>query len=199
MKKIITIDCDNVLCDTAWAFTEWYNNKYQANAQVNQIKKAYMQENSCFSEFNDNVEYYEFFVHAHEWDNMSPVPWSVEWIARFLHLWYELHVITWREDRMHWVTSEWIEKHYGDVFSEIHYCNDLTDSYIPKWSVCKEIGAVLHVDDFDHYAKSITEVGIPVFLLDFPRNSEAEETDLLKRIKGWDMITDEMVSSLIHP
>lgn len=81
---------------------------------------------------------------------------------------YDLHLVTSRQNKLEEITRMWIQTHYPDTFTEIHfdnnhYCGPGQKS-IPKSELCKAIGAVLLIDDSLTYAIDCSNHDMPVIL-----------------------------------
>gem|GEM_PF-4420226 len=66
MKRIISIDFDNVLADTGHAFLQWYNTRFGEDVDFTEMTHAYVQKNKVFSQHNDEISYIDFLERAHE-------------------------------------------------------------------------------------------------------------------------------------
>jgi len=191
MKKIITIDCDNVLCDSARTFLDRYNEKFWEDVSFDAMTKPYIHEIKDFTHFDreNPIELYiEFFVWAHEHSMMRVFPWAQEWVKKLLEKEYELHVLTGRVDAQKDATIAWVEKYFPWCFEAIHFTNDMTEKKRPKWAICKELGAIAHLDDFYHYAESIIQYDIPVYLFDAPWNQKEKDAKGIERIAWWSKV-----------
>ena len=65
MKKIITIDLDNVLAKTTEAFLEYYAKHYGKEIDINEIKYAYFNDNEQFDAIDTLEEWrrvYRYFM-----------------------------------------------------------------------------------------------------------------------------------------
>lgn len=72
----ISIDCDNVLCDTARAFIRYYEEEYGDVVEYDTITHAYLQDNAQFAKFpHDGTygAYMDFFEHATRAGYLLPI------------------------------------------------------------------------------------------------------------------------------
>ncbi len=200
MKNILSIDCDNILCDTARAFLKYYKFKYWKEVSYDAIRHAYLHENEEFSEFDRWREaYYDFFVWAHDTWVLKPMKWSQEWITFLKDAWYELHVVTGRLSKQLDFTQRRLDAYFPNTFDDIHLWSDMTDEHITKWVLCKNINAKLHIDDFIHYAQEITVEDIPVIILDCPRNNhQSIDSSLITRVLDRSIITPDFVHNIVN-
>jgi len=200
MNKVLSIDCDNILCDTARAFLEYYKLESWKEISYDAIHHPYLHKNKALSEIDLSREgYYQFFCRAHDTSSLQPMSWSQEWIRALKNSWYDLHVVTGRLDKQLDHTKHWLDMYFPDMFYDIHLWSDMTDQHISKWDLCKNIDAQLHIDDFIHYAQEIIVEDIPVLVLDCPRNNYQElKSSLITRVSDRSIITPDFVDSIIH-
>jgi len=195
VKKIITIDCDNVLCDTARTFLEYYTMTYGDVVPFEEMTNAYIQDNKTLTHIDqDNPlqQYIEFFQRTHKECSMKLIAWAQQWVKQLLNAWYELHVVTGRVEEQREATAERIEKYFPNCFTDTHFTNDLTNKSLPKWWVCQKLWAIVHIDDFYHYAETITELWIPVIMLDAPWNQVEKEDNLVLRVNAWGEVMEKV-------
>jgi len=171
MKTIVTIDFDNVLADSARCFLAYYHDRYWDLVDYESINHAYLQDNPEFTKFNWFREYFDFLDRAHQWNHLKPMEWLLPWIQLFQDMWFDLHIVTWRENSQKSITQAWLDLHLPWVFTAIHYANDMTKDSISKGEICSWIWSILHLDDFFHYSESVADQEIPVLLFSAPWNT----------------------------
>src|SRR3546814_18720926 len=62
-------------------------------------------------------------------------------------------------------TMEWIEKHYGGVFSDVHFAGfwdkiDQNSVHLTKAELCTKVGAEYLIDDQVKHCKAVAEAGM---------------------------------------
>jgi len=90
----------------------------------------------------------------------------------------------WQYKRLYADTLEWLEKH-DMTHDHILFGKDkveLVHTHLkPAWPMA-------FVDDHELNSRAIAKAGIPVFLFDALHNQEIEDSDMIKRVSGWNMI-----------
>ena len=107
----------------------------------------------------------EFYQSNHFKENLRPIPHAIEMLQAMKEE-YELHVVTSRQYAIQEKTLEWINNHYPNIFTEIHFGNHYSreGKVRSKPEICKDIGAVLLIDDSLQYAYQCHQADIPVIL-----------------------------------
>lgn len=84
---------------------------------------------------------------------------------------HNLVVVTSRQHVIRDETLQWIDKHYPEIFSEVHFGNHFAKSgqSKKKSEICKEIGADVLVDDNPKYAHECASSGMHVLLFNWER------------------------------
>ncbi len=99
---------------------------------------------------------------------------------------FDLHIVTARQHAVEDLTREWINKHFPNIFSGIHFGNHYSKSgkSRSKAKMCKEIGAVLLIDDSLSYATQVSREGIHVILFgDYAWNQVKAKTNLAENVE----------------
>lgn len=197
---VISIDCDNVLVDTASAFLQYYEMNFWTKVDRDDIREAYIQDNDCFDLRKWwREEYRIFFERAHKQWYMTPFWSSVSQLKALKEYGYELHIVTWRLLLQEELTRTWSNKFYPWLFNGIHFGQDHTTDKVTKWDLCKKIWAKLHIDDFLHYGLEVVDAGIPVLLYTSPRNTDKLlSSSLLTRINSRDQLTPDFIQWTIN-
>lgn len=183
MKKI-GIDFDDILFDFNHKYCEFLKERYGTNLCFDDIYTYDM----CVvwnTDIHEAVRRVDEFISSQMHDEVSPVSGSVETIKE-LRNYYELHLITSREEKFQDKTLNWLDKHFPNFFNKIHFTNFFGENKIKrmKSEVCIENGIKLMIEDAPVHAKDLAEMGIEVLLLDKPWN-RVETHTLVKRVYEW--------------
>lgn len=132
----------------------------------------------------------DFFREAMMQDNHSlsipTVDGAFEVLSKLKKQGKDLHVVTARPRLVADYTRRYIQKHFPDIFTDIHFAEHLTEYHRDKSEVCKEIGATLLVDDSMDYVLDCAQNGIETILLQRPWNKNRTETHTnIHRATGW--------------
>ena len=118
---------------------------------------------------------------AHEWFHsffrtpkimdIHPIPGAFEKLSDLKKNGYDCINITSRLDERNERTTKWIKIHYPDIFQEILFTNFTTSNQTSKLKFClsKNIVALIE-DNLSDDIIDIANYGIPVYLIDQPRN-----------------------------
>lgn len=106
-----------------------------------------------------------FYASAHFTEKLQPIPYALETLHKLKED-YDLHVVTSRQFAIQDLTLRWIEQHYPGIFSEVHFGNHYSreGKVRSKPEICRDIGAVLLIDDSLQYAMHCFKADIPVLL-----------------------------------
>ncbi|USN54640.1 MAG: hypothetical protein H6765_09165 [Candidatus Peribacteria bacterium] len=94
---VLTVDCDNVLCNTAHAFLQYYHEVYGDLVAFDMLSEPYPHQIAYFPEFaKDDVfaAYLEFFAYAEEREWLLPLPGALPVLQQLQADGHDLQVIT---------------------------------------------------------------------------------------------------------
>lgn len=191
MKKIITIDCDDVLSETIDALLKYYD--------YNIKWKSMHRKDVTSHEFNEIKRYHytldervnkdmDFFLHKDALHKIKPLKWAKIKLQELKDMWYELHVVTWRWDKLKKHTLAWLNLNYPDMFDGVHFANTDTPNSVPKSQICKKLSTQLMIEDNLSFARDVAKTGVKVYLLDKPWNQDYNQKDKdiwIIKIKDW--------------
>lgn len=106
-----------------------------------------------------------FFLSSHFLDNIKPIPQAFETL-QLMKEEYDLQIVTSRQFAIQELTVKWVEQHFPGIFSKLHFGNHYSKEgkVRSKPEICREIGAVLLIDDSLQYAMHCYQANIPVLL-----------------------------------
>ncbi len=179
--KVITIDCDEVLCNTAeymMKYTDFFTKRWikkHTTIMLDDLSEMYhfIHENLEALQENDK----EII------QNMLPVEWAQEAVQKMVKQWYKLYIITWRTDNMKDFTYQRLNFHFPNAFKEVFFCNNYKNKAIAKSSLCEKVGSQLMIDDDPRFVDDIKDITVVIF--DRPRNREYNNK---KRMSSWNEI-----------
>lgn len=99
MWKVITIDCDNVLCNTTKSFIKYYEICYRDRVEYETFVQWYLWDNPVFPKFtndSNNSAYLEFCRYVHDNEIEKPLDSAIEVIWMLKKIGYRLYVVTGR-------------------------------------------------------------------------------------------------------
>lgn len=189
MSSVVTIDCDNVLADTAASFVDWYTKTTWRILTLKDLNQQYLSQCSALAWMCENGwdPYFPFWesILASE-HTMKPISWAAQAVKSLYDQWYILKIVTWRWTMERDETYRWVEEYFPDMFDEVIFGFEWTHDFTNKWLLCSRLNAILHIDDFIQNARDISAVWIPMILFDRLWNQSDEKNDLIIRTQGWE-------------
>jgi len=195
-KPVIAIDVDEVLAYFIPHIAEYYN-LLLSYREPNQEVRKYNASSFFTMDFHEvwgiPVEEVNSIVDSFfksEVLNLQPIEGALETLQKLKYS-YDLHIVTARQNKVELDTRKWIEKHYPNIFTQIHFGNHYspTERAIPKSELCKKINAIVLVDDSLRYATDCSTNGIPCVLFgEYAWNKSPPNTELPKlvhRVSNW--------------
>lgn len=139
-----------------------------------------------------NHKVHEFFKSHHFAAGIEAIPGAYESLLR-LRAGCDLMVVTSRQHCIQEPTREWLEQHFPEVFSDVHFGNHfaLEGQSRKKSDICRAIGAEVLIDDNPAYARECAEAGIHVLLYDWEHGYPWSKTpdgpahDRITRVRDW--------------
>jgi hypothetical protein len=127
------------------------------------------------------------FYHSPDHMLVPPVPGAVEAIA-YLSKTYSLQIVTSRPESTRSPTLKWLDSHFPKLFHDFHFTNGYAGAADAKLraksEVCREIGAVVLIDDAMKHACDVANSGIPTLLPNRPWNQGPEPKGVY-RVYSW--------------
>lgn len=108
---------------------------------------------------------YAFFDSSHFKERIDPIPGAREALIQLKES-FELHIVTARQYIVQEQTLSWIERHFPDLFTAVHFGNQFSRDGVSrsKAQICREIHASALIDDNLTYAIQCVREDIPVLL-----------------------------------
>jgi hypothetical protein len=105
------------------------------------------------------------FAHqAMDHSHVEPLPGSRE-ILKILSPYYDFQIVTARPSYLEYNTLPYIKLFFGEDISALHMAENLLngefESVKSKLEVCRDIGAVVLIDDHPHHVQLASEEGLP--------------------------------------
>lgn len=186
-KKVIAVDFDDVLMHFNTSFLTFHNRLFGTNLIYENLTRYDDWEIVYGCDKQTMAERAKHFYHSPDHMLVPPVSGAVEAIE-LLSETYSLQIVTSRPDSTRSPTLKWLDNHFPSLFHDFHFTNiyagALNVKPKPKSEVCREIGAVLLIDDAMKHARDVAESGIPALLPDRPWNQEGEPSGV-HRVHSW--------------
>lgn len=183
-RKIIAIDCDDVVVETSPNILKYYNKTYGTHIE---LKNLYSEDNTYWgvTTTGEAIRRVEEYLKTDEYRRIPPFKETVASIAK-LAKHHELHIVTGRSEFLAVATETMLEQYFPGMFASIEYTGMFANRPRSKADVCAEIGADLLIDDHLGHAKSVAKRGIDVLLFgDYPWNQMETLPAHIRRAKDW--------------
>ncbi len=164
--KTIAIDIDDVLALSASAFVDFSNKRWGTNLEVDDYHEHWAElwqvDNS---EVNKRaLEYWN----SDTTKNVTAIA-DGEVVLKSLAKNYKLVIATARRIHTESDTTAWLDKHYQNLFSEVHFAgmwDEVTDNSIKatKAELCRQIGANFLIDDQPKHCFAAASSGVKSIL-----------------------------------
>ena len=188
-KDRIGIDFDDIVLDCYTPLVHFHNTHYGTSHRREDIKSWFL-EHAWGCGRDEAVrrvkEWYDSPAHGES----LPMVGAVDAIKE-LSKSHELHIITSRPASIEECTRAWINKYFDGHFSGIHFTSHFDPGARTKADVCKSLSTTLFIEDAPVHAKSVSESGIQVLLLDSPWNQEVVGENI-KRVFSWKEILEHV-------
>jgi uncharacterized HAD superfamily protein len=187
----IGVDFDDVLLDCNTSLSLFHNARYGTFYERKDIKSWYLEKTWGCTRQEAIVrvkEWYESPEHVQS----HPVAGALDAISQLARL-HELHVVTSRPAQVRELTQEWLERHFEDQFSGLHFTSHFEPGIGSKSEVCRTLGISLLIEDSLLHARDVAANGTTVLLLDCPWNQEAVFGNII-RILSWEEAFDFLES-----
>jgi len=166
-KPIVAVDIDEVLAYFIPTLAVFHNDVYGP--------KDYLTSESFISyEFHNvwggskeecSIKMEQFFQSKYFYNDIKPIDNAYDILLQLKDI-FELHIVTARQHKVSDTTINWINQYYPNIFTNIHFGNHYSTTGISKSKaqLCKEINAIMLIDDSPAYAINCAENDIPVIL-----------------------------------
>lgn len=198
-KRIIAVDVDDVLLDSAWHIINYYNETHGTDIQ---LQDMYSRDTTVWgvSDIDIAIRRVDVYLTSEAYTNLAPMPEAVRAISRLSSA-HELHVVTGRGDFIAEPTRQWLRRHFADAFQTVEFTNFIrpSDGQVksrPKADVCSQIGADMLIDDHLHHAQAVAAAGMGVILLDRPWNQSETLPTGVTRVGSWPEIEALLLSGV---
>lgn len=194
-KPVLTIDFDDVVVPFNLQFSIWHNEQYGTNVQYSDI---YSYDMATIYGTDDTTIKKRVMRFSHQYHHRLQPLEGVRAHLTILSERYRLVLVTSRCESIREITLGWKAEHVPGLFSEAHFGNGFSLKHASrrrsKASMCREVGAVAHVDDAISHATDVAgDLGIPVFLPDRPWNQQFVSEPII-RVTDWEDITYRLLA-----
>jgi len=191
-KRIIAIDCDDVIVATAPAILDFYNRTYDTTLQ---LKNLYSQDVTLWGADDEQtaIDRVDEFLHTDEYQQLAPFQEAIDVINK-LGQHHELHMVTGRGDFLAKATEDMLNEYFPGIFQSVEYTNFFGKESRSKADVCTNLGADLLIDDHLHHATIVAECGTEVYLFgNYPWNQTDKLPPHVTRVADWQAVGERLL------
>lgn len=189
-KPVLAVDVDEVLAGFLPALVAFHNDRYGTSLQPGDFFSYQFHEVWGGSPEHSKAKMSLFFESSYFYD-IAPIEGAREHLL-LLKRHFSLHIVTSRSFSVEAATKTWVDRHFPDVFTAIHFGNHYGSAgeVRSKPKMCLDIGAGLLIDDSALYAAQCAEAGIYVVLFgNYAWNRVLEDhssqSRLVRRATDW--------------
>ena len=197
---MLAVDLDECCCGYVPAFARFSNARHGTVSLDLQDFTSYMfwEVPKCRLASRESAMERVYEFHASPFfEQIEPIPGAAIALDHLKRS-FELHVVTSRQADIEHQTRAWVERHFPNTFTAMHFGNHFGKSgaKVSKPDMCRKIGAVALIDDSLDYATQCAADGLPVFLFgEYPWNrSEGALDERITRVASW-----RIVAQLVTP
>jgi uncharacterized HAD superfamily protein len=188
----IAVDLDEVLAQFLQSFIDFHNEKYGTHFKLSDFH-SYHLHNAWGGTVEEAIEKVYQFHKTDHFKNIRPVQDAQESLQK-LKKGNEIFIVTSRQNEIMHETEVWLDKHFPDTFSGIHFANHFSKSGIKrtKKEICDELGIEVLIEDSPDYAIECIKPGRKIFLLNYPWNKERKVPNEIQRVDSWKEILEKI-------
>lgn len=187
-REIVGVDADDVLAHHAPAFIEFSNEHYGTDLKLEDYRHDWAE---MWDIERPTIMKRARHFHEKQAHTFAPFSEAEETLISIKEK-RDLVVVTARPDHLIPVTHEWMDQHYGGIFSEVHFVpiwevgNEVT-----KADVCKQMGVDYLLDDMPKHCNLAAEVGVKALLFGgYSWNAAAELHPQVELVDSWKAVRE---------
>lgn len=187
-KQIIAVDIDDVLAPSAQSFIAFSNETWGTSLTIDDYSEDWTR---LWQVDHEEAMKRSDVVHSSAFWHQEPRQDDAQRVLRKLAGQYRLVVTTSRRSQLKQHTLVWIEKHFGDIFENVHFAGmwDIitADSiHATKKELCEQIGASFLIDDQPKHCLAVAKAGITALMFgDYPWNRMDNLPEGVIRVHDW--------------
>ncbi|CAM9402122.1 unnamed protein product, partial [Sphacelaria rigidula] len=165
-KPVIAVDVDEVLGHFVSQLCKFHNESYGTELSPDAFTSYQFHEVWGGTREEADRKVSQFFASPHflegeQGHGIPAVKGAVEVLRKHAEN-FELHVVTSRQNILREMTEVWVAKHYPEIFTKLHFGNHYSHEgeSRSKPDLCRDIDAVMIIDDNVRYAKQCADAGI---------------------------------------
>ena len=191
-KKKLGIDFDDVLIEYLKHLFDFHNKTY--GTTLTKEDHAVWDLHTTWNVTEEEaIRRNNEFVSSEDHKDISPKGDAVS-VLKHLSEKFELIIITARDKSLREPAHHLIEKHFGPIFSSVHFLYEDGVKTNTKGALCKDLDIDFFIDDSTTNIENTLEAGITSFLFDAPWNKEFNDPRA-KRVYSWKEIEEILLTT----
>jgi len=170
-------DCDEILADFVGPYLEMVNDHFGAQLTAEDLADYYVEKTLGV----DRSEVQVVLNEAWKSENLINIPAYPEGITalnKIKEAGHEIHIITSRGPEIRDTTKRWLKKH------GVKYDTLTLTGHTNKYEPAQKLKLDYFVEDNPRHANSVAELGVSVFVPEYPWNRHKEMHENATRIKS---------------
>lgn len=187
-RQLIAVDIDEVLAHHNQALAEWHNGEFGTNHGAEAYFTDYWSKVWGVSPEEADRRALAFHASgAHA--RLRSITGAFE-ILQQLRASYDLAIVTVRRQSTIEDTRQWVNRHYPNIFTEIHFVHFWDDNdTTTKAQLCQRIGAHYLIDDSVKHCALAAQAGMQALLFgDYAWNKAEKLPERIKRVAEWNEV-----------
>lgn len=188
-KETIAVDVDDVLAAHAQEFVNSSNSQYGTNLTIEDYHNRWSE---IWNVDRDETRRRAKAFHlGGSIVNFAVITGADEALIKLKQS-YDLVVVTARREELVGITGEWLDRHYGELFSDVRYVPVWQDEgSVTKAEVCREIGASHLIDDYVEHCELAAASGINSLLFgNYAWNRHQDISPGITRVADWQEVLE---------
>lgn len=194
-RKLIAVDLDDVLADSAVKFVAYSNKKWGTTLEVDDFSEHWAE--MWGISIDETLQRRDHIYQEKVQTKLDSFIDAKEVLSELAHT-YDLIIVTSRPLVLQKDTIAWIEQYYGGIFKEVYFAgiwdgeHDVeTAVKLNKGDRIKELGADYFIDDHPKHCLAVAKYGIPSLLFgDYGWNRHIVEQKNLLRVADWKAVKE---------
>lgn len=190
-KSVIAVDIDEVLFPMAPTFLRYYNTQHGTDFKLDQMSSYYLEELTGDTK-DVMLKKIQEYLKTEDYTLGQPISGSIDAIKKLREK-FRLILVTSRDHFFRGPTEAYLEGHFKGLYDELYYTHKAEEPglVVPKYEICKEIGAFALVDDHLPNVISCPEHGVKGILFgDYPWNQMTKLPNGVTRVKNWQEVLE---------
>lgn len=183
----IAIDIDDVLASHVEAFIPFCNMRYGTHLEIDDYRDNWSEMLDLPDEELSNlVQEFQIPESLARFTVKKEAKAALEKLAAH----FTLYVVTARRKPTIQTSLEWIDTHFPDVFTGVHFVPIWEpDNKVTKGDICRQIGADYLIDDLARHCNIAAEAGIKAILFgDYGWNRSELISPGVVRLQNWEKV-----------